>query len=219
LNSLEQHRLINQLRERGICDERVLAAMEAVPRDRFVLPEYQHAAFDDHALPISAGQTISQPYMVALMTEALALAGEETVLEIGTGSGYQSAILSRLARHVISIERIAELSNAARQTLAALGCTNVELHVGDGSVGYRARAPYEGIIVTAGAPEIPLELYEQLAEAGRLVIPIGADRPQILKVVTRTQTGPLIVDGCACSFVPLIGSAAWPAEEFDEPQA
>jgi protein-L-isoaspartate(D-aspartate) O-methyltransferase len=209
-NRLEQHRLINQLRDRGIRDERVLAAMEGVPRERFVPAEYQYAAFDDHALPIAAGQTISQPYMVALMTEALALAGPETVLEIGTGSGYQCAILSRLARHVISIERIASLAETARQRLETLGCTNVEMHVGDGSLGYRARAPYDGIIVTAGAPEIPRELYEQLAEGGRLVIPIGADRPQILKVVTRTPKGPIVVDGCACSFVPLIGSAAWP---------
>src|SRR5262249_24456981 len=146
----------------------------------------------------------------ALMTEALALAGPETVLEIGTGSGYQCAILSRLARHVISIERIASLAEAARQRLEALGCMNVEMHVGDGSLGYRARAPYDGIIVTAGAPEIPRELYDQLAEGGRLVIPIGTDRPQVLKVVTRTPKGPLVVDGCACSFVPLIGSAAWP---------
>jgi protein-L-isoaspartate(D-aspartate) O-methyltransferase len=211
-NSLEQHRLIGHLRERGIRDERVLAAMEAVPRERFVLPEYRHAAFEDHALPIAAGQTISQPYMVALMTEALALRGTETVLEIGTGSGYQAAILSRLARQVISIERIGELSDAARATLAELGCANVELHVGDGSLGYPARAPYEGIIVTAGAPVIPQELYDQLAEGGRLVIPIGADRPQVLKIVTRTVDGPLIMNGCACSFVPLIGSAAWPEE-------
>jgi protein-L-isoaspartate(D-aspartate) O-methyltransferase len=211
-NLLEQHRLINQLRERGIRDERVLAAMEAVPRDRFVPAEYRHAAFDDHALPIAAGQTISQPYMVALMTEALVLTGTETVLEIGTGSGYQAAILSRLARQVVSIERIGELSEAARPTLASLGCANVELHVGDGSVGYPARAPYDGIIVTAGAPEIPPKLYEQLAEGGRLVIPIGADRPQVLKIVTKTPKGPLVVDGCACSFVPLIGSAGWPEE-------
>jgi protein-L-isoaspartate(D-aspartate) O-methyltransferase len=209
-NSLAQHRLINHLRERGIRDERVLAAMEAVPRDRFVLLEYQHAAFEDHALPIAAGQTISQPYMVALMTEALALTGTESVLEVGTGSGYQAAILSRLAQHVVSIERIAELSDAAARTLAALGRTNVELHVGDGSVGYLPKAPYEGIIVTAGAPVIPPKLYEQLADGGRLVIPIGTDRPQILQIVTKTPRGPLVVNGCACSFVPLIGLAGWP---------
>jgi protein-L-isoaspartate(D-aspartate) O-methyltransferase len=211
-NLAAQHRLINHLRERGIRDERVLAAMEAVPRDRFVPAEHQHAAFDDHALPIAAGQTISQPYMVALMTEALMLAGPETVLEVGTGSGYQAAILSRLARHIVSIERIAELSETARETLASLGCPNVELHVGDGSLGYPAGAPYEGIIVTAGAPEIPPILYEQLTEGGRLVIPIGTDRPQTLQIVSKTTRGPLVVEGCACSFVPLIGSAGWPEE-------
>jgi protein-L-isoaspartate(D-aspartate) O-methyltransferase len=206
-----QHRLLNQLRERGIADERVLAAMEEVPRDRFVPEEHRHAAFEDHALPIAAGQTISQPYMVALMTQELALGGTEIVLEIGTGSGYQAAILSRLCRLVVSIERIAELSDAARQKLDSLGCTNVELHIGDGSLGYPSQAPYHGIIVTAGAPDIPQELYDQLAVGGRMVIPMGTDRPQILKVVSKTPQGPLVVDGCACSFVPLIGAAGWPA--------
>jgi len=206
----EQLRLIDHLRERGIGDERVLAAMAAVPRERFVPNEHRHAAFEDHAVPIAAGQTISQPYMVALMTEALALTGPETVLEIGTGSGYQAAILSRLCRHVVSVERIAELSAAARERLESLDCTNVELHVGDGSLGYLPRAPYDRIIVTAGAPEIPHELYEQLAIGARMVIPIGTDRPQILKIVTRTPTGPVVEDSCPCSFVPLIGRAGWP---------
>ncbi len=206
----EQHRLIGHLRERGIRDERVLAAMAAVPRERFVPKEHRHAAFDDHAVPIAAGQTISQPYMVAIMTEALTLAGPETVLEIGTGSGYQAAILSRLCRHVVSIERITELSATAQQTLASLGTTNFELHLGDGSLGYPPRAPYDRIIVTAGAPEIPQELYDQLAIGGRLVIPIGSDRPQLLKIVTKTPAGPEVEDGCPCSFVPLIGQAGWP---------
>jgi len=213
---LEQHRLIAQLRERGITDERVLAAMEAVPRDRFVPEECRYAAFDDHALPIAAGQTISQPYMVALMTQELALAGTETVLEIGTGSGYQAAILARLCRCVVTVERIAELSSAARQTLASLGCTNIEFHVGDGSLGFPERGPYERIIVTASAPEIPQPLYSQLAEGGRLVIPIGGGQPQVLKVIAKTAEGPITVDSCQCSFVPLIGSAAWPAVEEGE---
>ncbi len=206
----EQRRLIDHLRQRGIHDERVLAAMEAVPRERFVPREYRHAAFDDHAIPIAAGQTISQPFMVALMTEALELTGSESVLEIGTGSGYQAAILSRLARQVVSIERIAELSDTARQTLESLGCKNVSLFVGDGSLGFPEQAPYDRIIVTAGAPDIPQNLYDQLAVGGRLVIPIGADRPQILKIVTRTPDGPQVTDGCPCSFVPLIGQAGWP---------
>jgi protein-L-isoaspartate(D-aspartate) O-methyltransferase len=197
------------LRERGICDERVLAAMEAVPRERFVPSEYRDAAFDDHALPIASGQTISQPYMVALMTEGLALSGDESVLEIGTGSGYQAAILSRLCGRLVSIERIDELSLAARNVLDELGCANVELVVGDGSLGWWPGAPYQGIIVTAGAPEIPQPLYDQLAEGGRLVIPIGTGRPQVLKIVTKRPDGPLIVDSCECSFVPLIGAGGW----------
>jgi protein-L-isoaspartate(D-aspartate) O-methyltransferase len=202
--------LINQLRERGIRDERALAAMEAVPRERFVPANHRKAAFDDHALPIAAGQTISQPYMVALMTEGLALSGNESVLEIGTGSGYQAAILSRLCRRLVSVERIDELSQAARNLLDALGCANVELCVGDGSLGWWPGAPYQGILVTAGAPEIPQPLYDQLAEGGRLVIPIGTDRPQVLKIVTKSSNGPLIVESCECSFVPLIGAAGWP---------
>jgi protein-L-isoaspartate(D-aspartate) O-methyltransferase len=205
----EQRQLIDHLRGRGIRDERVLAAMEAVPRERFVPREYRHAAFDDHAIPIAAGQTISQPYMVALMTEALELDGTESVLEIGTGSGYQAAILSRLCRRLVSVERIPELSEGARRTLDSLGCTNVELIIGDGSLGYREQAPYDRIIVTAGAPDIPPELYDQLVLGGRMVIPIGTDRPQVLKFVTRTPAGPLITDGCPCSFVPLIGQAGW----------
>jgi protein-L-isoaspartate(D-aspartate) O-methyltransferase len=208
-NSPEQHQLIRQLRERGIIDERVLAAMEAVPRDRFVPNEHRSAAFEDHALPIAAGQTISQPYMVGLMTQELGLGGSETVLEIGTGSGYQAAILSRLCRHVVSVERIPELSNAARQLLESLGCNNVECHVGDGSLGHPEGAPYDRVLVTAAAPEIPPSLYEQLAIGGRLVIPIGAGRPQILQVVTKGPAGPVAVDACECSFVPLIGLAGW----------
>jgi protein-L-isoaspartate(D-aspartate) O-methyltransferase len=198
------------LRERGIKDERVLAAMEAVPRERFVPPAYRAAAFDDHALPIAAGQTISQPYMVALMTEALGLAGDESVLEIGTGSGYQAAILSKLCQWLVTVERLGELSQAAGRILDELGCANIELCVGDGSLGWSPGAPYDGIIVTAGAPEIPQPLYEQLATGGRLVIPIGTTRPQVLTIVTRTLAGPVIVDSCECSFVPLIGAAAWP---------
>ncbi len=204
------------MRERGIGDERVLAAMEAVPRERFVPAEYRDAAFDDHALPIASGQTISQPYMVALMTEALALCGDESVLEIGTGSGYQAAILSRLCRRLVSIERIDELSQAARNILDELGCANVELILGDGSLGWWPGAPYQGIIVTAGAPEIPRPLYDQLAEGRRLVIPIGTGRPQVLNIVTKRPDGPLVVDSCECSFVPLIGAAGWPQSSAED---
>jgi len=212
---LKQQRLIRQLRKHGIRDERVLAAMQEVPRERFVPEESRGAAFEDRALPIASGQTISQPYMVALMTQELQLSGSETVLEIGTGSGYQAAILSRLCRHLVTLERIAELSESARQILESLGCTNVECRVGDGSLGFPEQAPYDRIIVTAGAPKIPQQLVEQLHDTGRLVIPVGIDRPQVLQVATKTPTGTTIVDVCECSFVPLIGSAAWPADKDD----
>lgn len=191
----------------------MLAVMQEVPRERFVPEEYRRAAFADRALPIAAGQTISQPYMVALMTQELSLSGSETVLEIGTGSGYQAAILSRLCRHVVSLERIAELSYSAKQTLESLGCTNVECYIGDGSLGYPERAPYDGIIVTAGAPKIPPQLFEQLNEGGRLVIPVGIGRPQVLQVATKTPSGATVVDVCECTFVPLIGTAAWHDED------
>ncbi len=191
----------------------MLAAMQDIPRERFVAEKYRRAAFEDRALPIESGQTISQPYMVALMTQELALSGTETVLEIGTGSGYQAAVLSRLCRHVVTLERIAELSVSAQEILALLGCTNVDCHVRDGSLGCPEQAPYDRIIVTAGAPKIPQELWEQLHVAGRLVIPVGCDRPQILQVATKTTSGATVVDVCECTFVPLIGAAAWPDDD------
>lgn len=190
----------------------MLAALEETPRWRFVPPESRDAACEDRALPIARGQTISQPYMVALMTSELALTGEETVLEIGTGSGYQAAVLSKLCRNLVTIERIPELSQAARQTLVEPGCANVDCLVGDGSLGSSERAPFDRIIVTAGAPKVPPQLCEQLVMGGRLVIPIGSDHPQMLQVVTRTPEGLLTTDVCPCSFVPLIGSAAWPED-------
>lgn len=191
----------------------MLAVMGDVPRWRFVPAENRGAACEDRALPIAAGQTISQPYMVALMTQELALTGKETVLEIGTGSGYQAAILSKLCRHVVTIERVPELSQAAAEILAELSCTNVECLIGDGSLGCAERAPFDRIVVTAGAPQVPPQLCEQLAMGGRLVIPIGTRHPQMLQVVNRTTKGTTTVDICPCSFVPLIGSAAWPESE------
>lgn len=184
--------------------------MEEVPRERFVPEQHLAAAFEDHALPIGSGQTISQPFMVALMTQSLELAGPETVLEIGTGSGYQTAILAKLCRRVVTVERIAQLSESARETLGSLGITNVEYFVSDGSLGCRQRAPFDRIIVTAGAPEIPRELYGELVDGGRLVIPIGTTRPQMLQAITKRDAGPLVIDVCQCSFVPLIGAGAWP---------
>jgi len=204
----ERDHLIASLRGAGIRDERVLSAMRAVPRELFVPPEEESLAYEDRALPIDAGQTISQPYMVALMTEQLALQGNEEVLEIGTGSGYQAAVLARLCQRVTSIERIASLSASARRRLESLHIGNVECLVGDGSVGWPNGAPYSGIIVTAGAPEIPWPLYDQLADGGRLVVPVGAGT-QMLKTVIHRADGPEIRDVCGCTFVPLIGAAGW----------
>lgn len=208
-----QQRLIQLLAERGIVDRRVLKAMAEVPRERFVPEDYRDQAFDDRALPIEAGQTISQPYMVALMTQELRLTGNERVLEIGTGSGYQAAVLAKLCAHVVTIERIAGLQAMAQDVLASLGFTNIEFHVGDGSCGWEARAPYDGIIVTAGAPEMPQTLYEQLRLGGRLVIPIGTGRPQVLQTIVKEKDGPQVTDVCECSFVPLIGEEGWPVDE------
>lgn len=202
--------LVEELKTRGVRDKRVLQAIGQTPRERFVLPEYRHAAYDDRALPIAAYQTISQPLMVALMTQELHLQGTEKVLEIGTGSGYQAAILSRLCRQVVTIERIAELSHQARHVLQELGIRNVECHIGDGTLGWPADAPYDGIIVTAGAPDVPPELYRQLVLRGRLVIPVGTESPLMLQTIIKEESGPRTIDVCPCSFVPLIGEKGWP---------
>lgn len=194
-----------QLRRRGIEDERVLAAMGEVPRERFVGDSQRRRAYADSALPIGHGQTISQPWIVAAICEALALTGEETVLEVGTGSGYSACVLSRLARRVITLERIEELASEARRLLAELDAANVEVVVGDGSLGLPDRAPFEGIAVHATAPTPPQSLVDQLADGGRLVIPIATHRADMLTVFRRqgdelsgTSLGP-------CRFVPLIG--------------
>lgn len=204
--------LSRQLQARGIRDLRVLEAIARTPRHRFLPPELRAEAYDDTALPIGRGQTISQPYIVALMTEALALSGEETVLEVGTGSGYQAAILSQLCRRVVTIERIAELSAAARGVLQEMGCSNIEFYVGDGTLGVPESAPYDGIIVTAAAPDVPQPLYDQLAPHGRLVIPVGDEQLQYLLLIRKTPAGPLREELCGCRFVKLIGHAAWSEE-------
>lgn len=203
-------RMLQLLRDRGIHDERVLAALAEVPRERFVPPEIRHQAWDDNALPIGCGQTISQPLIVAWMTELLELTGSEHVLEIGTGTGYQTAILARLARQVVSVERIPELSITAAQRLAELNIRNVELVVGDGSLGWPECAPYDAILAAAGAPQLPQPLYDQLAPGGRLVLPIGDAQQQDLQRIRRTPTGPAIESLGGCRFVPLIGAAGWP---------
>ena len=201
-----------QLRARGITDERVLAAMERVPRELFVPLELQSRAYADAALPIGEGQTISQPYMVARICQELELRGTERVLDVGTGSGYQAAVLAELAGDVHSIERIAALADRARELLDAAGYGNrVHVHVGDGSRGLPEHAPFAAIAVAAAAPNLPEALYEQLEMRGRLVVPIGNRWEQLLQVVVRTPEGPAVLGTVPCRFVPLIG-----AEGFDE---
>jgi protein-L-isoaspartate(D-aspartate) O-methyltransferase len=194
-----------QLRRRGIDDERVLAAMERVPRELFAPPEVREAAYADAALPIAGGQTISQPYMVALICARLALRGDERVLDVGTGSGYQAAVLAELAGEVHTIERIPELAEKARANLAAAGYERrVRLHVGDGTRGVAEHAPFAAIAVAAAALEAPPALYEQLEPRGRLVVPVGGSGGQWLEVVVRTPEGPAVVRTVPCRFVPLV---------------
>jgi protein-L-isoaspartate(D-aspartate) O-methyltransferase len=202
-----------QLRRRGIGDARVLEAMEAVPRERFVPESERRRAYNDSALPIGHGQTISQPWIVAAICQALELTGDERVLEIGTGSGYSAAVLARLAREVVTIERISALASGARELLAEMGATDVEVVVGDGSRGYPERAPYEGIAVHATAPGAPPSLIRQLSVGGRLVVPIATDGADMLTAYIREgedvdpETGRGLERRSlgACRFVPLIG--------------
>lgn len=197
-----------QLRRRGIQDERVLAALERVPRELFVPEELREFAYDDAALPIGSGQTISQPYMVALICELLGLTGTERVLDVGTGSGYQAAVLAELAADVVSIERLPELARRAREALAAAGYGRVEVHVGDGTLGVPERAPYAAIAVAAAAPSVPEALYAQLEPGGRLVVPVGGSW-QRLEVVVRTPEGPARRRSVTCRFVPLVGEEGY----------
>ena len=194
-----------QLRGRGIADEAVLAAMARVPRELFLPEELRREAYADEALPLGGGSTISQPYMVALICEQLVLRGTERVLDVGTGSGYQAAVLAELAAEVHTIERIPELAEAARANLAVAGYADrVELHVGDGSRGLPEHAPFAAIAVAAAAPEPPSALYHQLEPGGRLVVPVGSSREQWLEVVTRTPEGPAVRRSIHCRFVPLV---------------
>jgi protein-L-isoaspartate(D-aspartate) O-methyltransferase len=203
-----QKMVATQLRARGICDARVLRAMERVPRHEFVEPRYRDQAYDDHPLPINAGQTVSQPYIVALMLEILQLEPSSRVLEIGTGSGYQTAVLAEISDHVYSVERHPQLAQEARETLSRLGFTNLILRVGDGSQGLLEYAPFDAIVVSAAAKQIPAPLFDQLREGGRMIIPVGPHEAQELQLVRKREGKPLITMLEGCRFVPLISSAA-----------
>lgn len=201
-------RLLGSLRH-GIRDKRVLSAIACIPRELFMSPDYYYAAYEDMPLSIGFGQTISQPYIVALMTQALGLKGHEKVLELGTGSGYQTAILAMLAKWIVSIERIDKLAESAKRVLDSLGCKNVEIHGAGETLGWPEGAPYDSIMVTAGAPHIPNILLEQLALGGRMVIPVGSRWEQDLLKVTKRARKHLVKNLGGCRFVPLIGTGAW----------
>jgi protein-L-isoaspartate(D-aspartate) O-methyltransferase len=195
-----------------IKDKRVLAVMSRLPREKFVPPESRPAAYEDRPLPIGHEQTISQPYIIALMTEALELTGGEKVLEVGTGSGYQTAILAELAAQVVSVERIPALAESARKVLDGLGFKNIEIHVAGETLGWKSGAPYDAIMVTAGAPALPDELLSQLAYSGRMVIPVGSRYMQELYKVTKRKDRNILQNLGGCRFVSLIGKNAWEEE-------
>jgi protein-L-isoaspartate(D-aspartate) O-methyltransferase len=195
-----------QLRDRGIRDERVLQAMAMVPRHEFVPREAWGEAYEDHPLPIGEGQTISQPYIVALMIEALGAEADDTVLEIGTGTGYEAAVLSRIAARVLTVERVASLAMRARENFARLGYRNIEATVGDGNQGLPRSAPFKRIIVAAAAPAVPEPLLQQFAENGKLVAPVGSGDVQELRLLRKAAGQITATNLCGCRFVPLIGS-------------
>lgn len=201
-----------QLELRGITDPRLLEAFHRVPRHLFVPPEQQAQAYEDHPVPIGAGQTISQPYMVALMVQLLKLQGHERVLEIGTGSGYQLAILAELSLEAYSVERLPELASGALRRLERLGCLNVHISPGNGSLGWPEHAPYDGIVVAAGSPRIPPPLIEQLADGGRLVIPVGSPQTQTLMLAEKRAGRVRVTALTQCVFVPLVGEHGWPSD-------
>jgi len=207
--SLREHMVERQLMPRNITDDKVLTAFRKVERHNFVTEKLRDAAYGDHPLPVGDGQTISQPYMVALMTQALALEGNENVLEIGTGSGYQTAILAEIAKNVYSVERFESLANTARSTLQCFGYNNVEIRIGDGTLGWEEHAPYDRIIVTAGSPRVPLSLVTQLKDGGRMIIPVGGHSSQALTSVEKRNGRIVSKDLCGCVFVPLIGKEGW----------
>lgn len=201
-----------QLRRRGVRDERVLAAMERVPRHEFISPQLLHRAYDDEPVPIGEGQTVSQPYIVGYMLEALEIQPENRVLEIGTGTGYQAALVAELAREVVTIERHAVLAEVARRNLERLGYRNVAVINADGTQGWAAGAPYDRIIVAAASPQVPPPLFEQLVEGGKMIVPVGSTEVQELLLVRKESGQPMATRLEGCRFVPLIG-----AEGFTHP--
>ena len=209
LDYLRRSMVEHQIKSRGIHDRRVLSAMGQIPRHEFVGEDMFQAAYEDCPLPIGGGQTISQPYMVALMTELLALEGGERVLEIGTGSGYQTAVLARLCREVYSVERIPRLAEAAREHLRRGGYTNAQVRSGDGTTGLAEFQPYDRILVTAGAPAVPPTLLNQLAPGGKMVIPVGDRLLQQLMIVEKQGDETVYRQACGCVFVPLLGKEGW----------
>ncbi|MBZ0264765.1 protein-L-isoaspartate(D-aspartate) O-methyltransferase [bacterium] len=206
---LARQKMIDTLRKKGIDDERVLEVMANIKRHLFVPEELEHRAYEDGPLPIGEHQTISQPYMVAYMTHLLNLTGRERILEIGTGSGYQTAILAQLSAVVFTMERFVTLAQTAKAHFEMLGINNIVQKVGDGTMGWGEEAPFDRIIVTAGAPEIPRIYYAQLAENGILVIPSGSRRIQELKLIEKKQDETITTSKGGCVFVPLIGSQGW----------
>jgi protein-L-isoaspartate(D-aspartate) O-methyltransferase len=207
----EERRLMveSQIRKRGITDERVLQAMVVVPRHEFVPAIWINRAYADEPLPIGHGQTISQPYIVAAMVASLSLTGSENVLEVGTGCGYQAAIISLLARVVQSVEILPELAQSSAERLRRLGYTNVHVHCGDGTIGWTESSPYDAIVISAAAPAVPEPLFQQLSEGGRLVAPVGAEDKQELQLVTKRDGKFIVEQGGPCRFVPLMGEHGW----------
>jgi protein-L-isoaspartate(D-aspartate) O-methyltransferase len=208
----QSHRagMVDLLRRRGILDPRVLKAMAEIPRHLFVPEALAAKAYGDHALPIGEMQTISQPYMVARMTELAEVDKDSTVLEIGAGSGYQTAVLSAVAGRVFSIERISDLARSAQRNIRQLGCYNATVKWFDGTIGWSDHAPYDAILVAAGSPEVPEPLVKQLAVGGKLVIPIGSEEQQVLVRIIRTESGVVREEHGLCQFVKLIGRHGWP---------
>ncbi|MBI5143834.1 MAG: protein-L-isoaspartate(D-aspartate) O-methyltransferase [Candidatus Omnitrophica bacterium] len=209
-DEMRRRMIEEQLIPRGISDKRILEAFGKVPRHEFIPEEFWESAYNDYPLPIGENQTISQPYMVALMTECLNLKGGERVLEIGTGSGYQMAILAEIAKEVYSVERFQGLADNAKKVLERLGYANCRIKSGDGTLGWEEYASYDAIIVTAGAPGIPESLMRQLKDGGRLVIPIGGGFSQALTIVEKKGRSITTREVCGCVFVPLVGKEGWP---------